>query len=74
MPVPINTNLGIQGLKTPGDYLLDGKGGRKALVFNKKYTDNSGYFSRKLNLLASNIRLSRSHVHDCHTKEYLSLI
>lgn len=42
MPVPINTNLGVQGLKTPGDYLLDAKGGRKALVFNKKYTGNSG--------------------------------
>lgn len=38
MPVPINTNIGIKGLNTPGHYLLDAKGGRKALVFNKKYT------------------------------------
>lgn len=71
MPVPINTNLGIKGLDTPGHYLLDAKGGRKALVFNKKYTGKSGYFSRKLNLLASNIRISKSHVHDCHTNQYL---
>lgn len=71
LTVPINTNIGIKGLDNPGHYLLDAKGGRKALVFNKKFTGSSGYFSRKLNLLASDLRISKSHVKDCHTKEYL---
>lgn len=36
MPVPIDTNIMVKGLDTPAHYLLDAKGGRKALIFNKK--------------------------------------
>lgn len=38
LPVPINTNIMVKGLDSPSHYLLDAKAGRKALIFNKKYT------------------------------------
>jgi hypothetical protein len=71
MAVPINTNILVGGLDTPAHYTLDAKGGRKALIFNKKYTGNSGYFSRKLSLLCLDIKINN--VEDCHTDQYLKI-
>lgn len=69
--VPINTNIMIGGLNTPAHYTLDSTAGRKALIMNKKYTGNSGYFSRKLNLLSVDTALDPDPESDCHTKHYL---
>jgi predicted NAD-dependent protein-ADP-ribosyltransferase YbiA (DUF1768 family) len=70
MPVPIDTNIMIKGLDKPSHYLLDSKGGRKALIFNKKFTGNSGYFSRKLTLLCLDIKINPK-IQDCHSDQYL---
>lgn len=68
MPVPIDTNIMVKGLDTPAHYTLDAKGGRKALIFNKKFTGLSGYFSRKLSLLTMDIVINDTD--DCHTDQY----
>lgn len=70
LPVSIDTNIMIKGLNKPSNYVLDAKGGRKALIMNKKYTGNSGYFSRKLNLLAMDINISKT-VDDCGTSRLI---
>ena len=70
-PVPINTNIMIKGLDTPTHYMLDASGGRKALILNKKNVGNSGYFSRKLNLLNLDTTLDKNEKSDCHTNHYL---
>lgn len=70
-PVPINTNIMIKGLNTPTHYMLDASGGRKALILNKKNVGNSGYFSRKLNLLNLDTTLDKNEKSDCRTNHYL---
>lgn len=71
-PVPINTNIMFGGLDKPSHYALDSSAGKKAMIMNKKYTGNSGYFARKLNLLNSDTVLDQ-HTEDCGTKHLLPI-
>lgn len=72
-PVPIDTNIMFKGLNTPSNYYMDATGGRKALIMNKKYTGSSGYFSRKLNLLAMDLEISKT-TKDCHTTALVKFV
>lgn len=74
LPVPIDSNIMIRGLDSPTHYYLDATGGRKALIMNKKYTGNSGYFSRKLNLLTLDTKLHPDPNYDCGTKHHLKYL
>lgn len=67
-PQPINTNVLIGGINRPSDYFIDVAAGRKSLIMNKKFTGDSGYFSRKLTLNNMNIYLDTNEEEDCHTR------
>lgn len=72
LPVPINTNIMVKGLDTPAHYTIDAKGGRKALIFNKKFTGSAGYLARKMILLTMNINVSKT-LQDCGTKQFVKV-
>lgn len=55
IPIPINGNLTVGGLGNVTNYYLQTNASRKALLANKYDMGNSGYFSKMLTQLCSNI-------------------
>ena len=55
IPIPINSNLTVGGLGNVTNYYLQTNASRKALLANKYDMGNSGYFSKMLTQLCSNI-------------------
>ena len=68
IPNPVNTSF-LRGLRNESDLLTNAMGARKALITNHYQVSNSGYFSRKLTLLALNHRLLN--VSDCGVRRGL---
>ncbi len=64
IPILVNSNFVVGGLQNVIFYYIDGMGGRKAAIMNKTAMGQSGYFSRKLILLSTPVRLSKD-VIDC---------
>ena len=60
MPIPINSNFITSGLSSVKDYYIDSMGGRKSLIANKFDMGKSGYFSKKVAMCSSHIKLSEN--------------
>lgn len=65
-PKPIESSYMNKGLQKPSEYLLDSTMGRKAQIYQKKYTGDSGYFSRRLTYAALDNVLIDDPTYDCH--------
>lgn len=65
-PKPIESSYMNKGLQKPSEYLLDSTMGRKAQIYQKKYTGDSGYFSRRLTYVALDSVLIEDENYDCH--------
>lgn len=65
IPIPINSNFLVGGLKNIVDYVIDGKGGRKAAIMSKQQMGISGHFASTVILLSSGVCFS--HNEDCGT-------
>lgn len=70
-PKPIQSSFLNKGLQTASEYLLDATTGRKAQIYNKVYTGNSGYFSRRLTHSATDTNLNPDADHKCNTKHLI---
>lgn len=66
IPIPINTNFMVGGLKNITNYYIDSLGGRKSLIMNKTVMGNSGHFNKKTILLASTVVLDKE-IENCGT-------
>lgn len=60
IPKPINSNLIVGGLGSVSNYFIDATSGRKSIIMNKSVMGTSGYFSKKVMLLASTRNLDRT--------------
>lgn len=65
IPIPINSNFLVGGLKRIVDYVIDAKGGRKAAIMSKQQMGISGHFASTVILLTSGVTFS--HNDDCGT-------
>ena len=63
IPIPINTNFLVGGLKTLEHYTIDAMGGRKAAIMSKSMMGISGHFATTVVLMASSVKFS--HEDDC---------
>jgi hypothetical protein len=59
MPIPINSNLIVNGLSNVTNYYIDAVGGRKSLIANKTVMGSSGYFCKKVMLSVADIKLRK---------------
>jgi len=66
IPIPINSNYIVGGLRNITNYYIDSLGGRKSLIMSKLEMGNSGHFARTVMLLVSSINLSKT-VESCNT-------
>lgn len=66
IPIPINSNLLINGFNSVTNYYIDSLGGRKSLIANKTEMGTSGYFTKKVMMAVSNLKLSKKKT-DCNT-------
>ena len=64
-PKPIEGSYMNKGLQSASEYFLDATMGRKAQIYQKKYTGDSGYFSRRLTYTALDIVINHE-IDDCH--------
>ena len=71
IPTIISSSL-LQGL-TPNEYFTSAYGGLKGIIDSSRNTSVSGYLTRRLIYLISNLELSED-VHDCGSNHYLDLI
>ena len=65
IPIPINTNFLVGGLKKLDHYAIDAMGGRKAAIMSKNMMGISGHFATTVVLVASSVKFS--HIDDCGT-------
>lgn len=72
IPKPINSNLIVGGLNSVSNYFIDATSGRKSLIMNKSVMGTSGYFSKKVMLLATTRDLDRTGV-ACNTLHPLEI-
>ena len=63
IPLPINTNFLVGGLKSLEHYTIDAMGGRKAAIMSKSMMGISGHFATTVVLVASSVKFS--HTEDC---------
>lgn len=70
-PRPIQSSFLNKGLQTASEYLLDATMGRKAQIYSKLYTGNSGYFSRRITHSATDTNLNQDTEHRCNTKHLI---
>ena len=66
-----NTNF-LQGMENIKDYYVVCTGARKALIITHKKTQDSGYLTRKMQLLTADTMLSET-TFDCGTAHYLAV-
>lgn len=71
IPLTDNTNL-IKGLRTPESLFVDAKGGRKAVLLQKKVGD-SGYLQRMFSKATASIQLNHDEEYDCGTKNFIKV-
>lgn len=64
-PKPIESGYVNKGLQSASDYLLDATMGNKAQIYQKVYTGNSGYFSRRSTHAAIDSVLHADPNYDC---------
>lgn len=63
IPLPINTNFLVGGLRSLEHYTIDAMGGRKAAIMSKSMMGISGHFATTVVLVASSVKFS--HSDDC---------
>lgn len=66
MPIPINSNFIVGGLKNSIHYYVDSIGGRKATIMNATVMGSSGHFSRMVMMLSTTVMMDGS-LEDCRT-------
>ena len=59
IPVPINTNFLVGGLKDISSYYVDAQAGRKSTILNKTSMGTSGFFAAKCIMVSSTQKLSK---------------
>lgn len=59
IPIPINGNFLVGGLRNTENYTVDAMGGRKAAIMSKTMMGISGHFATTVILLASSVKFSK---------------
>lgn len=64
IPVPINSNFIVGGLKNITNYYIDSLGGRKSAIMNATVMGSSGHFARMMMMLGTTVMMDKDN-DDC---------